>query len=123
MKNAHLIVFVAVVAVFVILTPAELRNDPRVYGPVIALDVLGLVYLRVDYVRWKRAMRRKLDDFSGCLAVAIELQDRPPIVVLGDLMVYAWELWDALDRHAHAETEAIHECLKRHLRQSGERGK
>jgi hypothetical protein len=36
-------------------------------------------------------------------------------VVLRDLLTYAWELWELLDRHAHAETQGIHECLERHL--------
>ena len=26
-----------------------------------------------------------------------------------------WELWDLLDRHAHAETQAVHQCLARSL--------
>jgi hemerythrin-like domain-containing protein len=61
-------------------------------------------------------LRRKLDDFSNCLAVALELQDRPPRVVLRDLLTYGWELWELLDRHELAETQGIHECLERHLR-------
>jgi hemerythrin-like domain-containing protein len=60
-------------------------------------------------------LRRKLDDFSNCLAVAGELEDRPPRVVLRDLLTYSWEVWDLLDKHAHAETQGIHECIKGHL--------
>jgi hemerythrin-like domain-containing protein len=69
-----------------------------------------------------RTLRNKLDDFSNCLAVAIELQDRPPRVVLRDLLTYAWDLWSALDKHAHAETQGIQECLERHLRDDAGRG-
>jgi hemerythrin-like domain-containing protein len=61
------------------------------------------------------ALRRKLDDFRNCLDVAVQLQDRPPRVVLRDLLRDTWELWDLVDKHAHAETRGIHECLTQHL--------
>jgi hemerythrin-like domain-containing protein len=60
-------------------------------------------------------LRGKLADFSKCLEVALELQDRPPRAVLRDLLRYGWELWELLDRHAHAESQGIHDCLERHL--------
>ena len=60
-------------------------------------------------------LRGKLDDFTSCLTVALDLQDRPPRAVLRDLMIATWDLWEFLDEHAHAETQGIHDCLKRHL--------
>jgi hemerythrin-like domain-containing protein len=60
-------------------------------------------------------LRRKLEDFGNCLAVARDLQDRPPRAVLRDLLTYTWDLWDALDKHAHEETRGVHECVERHL--------
>jgi hemerythrin-like domain-containing protein len=68
-------------------------------------------------------LRRKLDDFGNCLQVALEVQDRPPRVVLRDLLTYTWELWDHLDKHAYAETQGIHESLQRHLRDDPGRAK
>ena len=61
------------------------------------------------------ALRRAVEDFSNCLGVAVELQDRPPRAVLRDLLGYAWNLWDLLDRHAHAETQGIHDCVSRRM--------
>jgi hemerythrin-like domain-containing protein len=68
-------------------------------------------HLRQDHTE----LRGKLNDFSNCLSVALELQDRPPRVVLRDLLTYSWQLWDLLDRHAYEETHGIHECIRRHL--------
>lgn len=61
-------------------------------------------------------LRRRLDEFSSCLSVAIDLQDRPPKTVLEDLLVYTWDLWELLDRHAHDETRGVNECVKQYLR-------
>jgi hemerythrin-like domain-containing protein len=70
----------------------------------------------VDRLRQEHTtLRRTLDDFTNCLKVAIELEDRPPQVVLRDLLTYAWELWEGLDKHAHEETRGIQECLDRSL--------
>ena len=59
-----------------------------------------------------KELRRKLDEFDGCLTIAIELKDRPPQAVMEDLLVYTWDLWEALDDHAHAETKGIQDCFK-----------
>jgi hemerythrin-like domain-containing protein len=61
-------------------------------------------------------LRRKLDDFSNCLSVAIELQDQPPEAVLEDLLIYCWDLWELLDQHAHVETRSVNDCLKQILK-------
>src|SRR4051794_23450792 len=63
------------------------------------------------------ALRRAMEDFDNCLGVAAELQDRPPRVVLRDLLTYGWDLWDRLDQHAHAETQGIHACLRRRMKE------
>jgi hemerythrin-like domain-containing protein len=55
--------------------------------------------------------RRKMAEFESSLAVAQDLQDRPPAVVLRDLLIDASELWELLDKHAHTETKAVHACL------------
>jgi iron-sulfur cluster repair protein YtfE (RIC family) len=57
-------------------------------------------------------LRRKIDAFNSCLSVALDLEDRPPHVVLRDLLTDAWELWEVLDKHAHQETRGIHACLE-----------
>jgi hypothetical protein len=56
-------------------------------------------------------IRRKREEFGTCLGVAGELEDGPPERVLRDLLFYGWDLWDALDQHAHAETRALHQCI------------
>jgi iron-sulfur cluster repair protein YtfE (RIC family) len=58
---------------------------------------------------------RKREELGNCLAVASGLEDHLPRAVLRDLLGYAWELWELLDHHAHAETRAVHRCLARSL--------
>ena len=57
-------------------------------------------------------------DFDSGVGVALDLQDRPPAVLLRDLLVQASALWELLDRHAHAESQGVHDCLKRQLLRS-----
>ena len=57
-------------------------------------------------------------DFDSGVGVALDLQDRPPAVLLRDLLIQASELWELLDRHARAESQGLHECLKRQLLRS-----
>ena len=61
-------------------------------------------------------LRRKLEEFSSCLTIALELQDRPPTTVIEDLLVYTWDLWELLDQHAYEETHGLNECLKRAMK-------
>jgi len=60
-----------------------------------------------------KEIRRGLDAFNSSLGVALDLQDGPPRAVLWDLLIDAWELWEILDKHAHAETEGVRQCLTR----------
>jgi iron-sulfur cluster repair protein YtfE (RIC family) len=61
-------------------------------------------------------INQKREELESCLEVATDLEDGPPRMVLRDLVAYGWELWKALDDHAHAETRAVQECLDRSLR-------
>ncbi len=61
--------------------------------------------------REHKEIRRKLVEFANCLQVATEVGDGITRMVLWDLMGYGWELWQLLDRHAHDETQAVHECI------------
>jgi hemerythrin-like domain-containing protein len=54
---------------------------------------------------------RKREEFGNCVEFAAELEDGITRMVLRDLLAYGWELWEHLDRHAHTETRAVHECL------------
>ena len=63
-------------------------------------------------------LRRAVADFDSGVGVALDLQDRPPAVLLRDLLIQASELWELLDRHARAESQGLHECLKRPLLRS-----
>jgi hypothetical protein len=58
-------------------------------------------------------IRRRREAFGNCLHVAAELGDGIPPAVVRDLLAYGWELWELLDRHAHAETVAVQQCLRR----------
>jgi hemerythrin-like domain-containing protein len=60
-------------------------------------------------------IRRQLEEFGNCLAVAGELEDELPRAVLRDLLADGWRLWEALDSHAHDETRAVHRCVGRAL--------
>jgi hypothetical protein len=60
-------------------------------------------------------IRRQLEEFGNCLAVAGELEDDLPRPVLRDLLADGWWLWEALDSHAHDETRAVHQCVARSL--------
>jgi hemerythrin-like domain-containing protein len=61
------------------------------------------------------AIRGKQKEFAGCLVMAFELQDNFPKAVLRDLVIDAWALWDLLDKHAAAETQAVQQCFTRYL--------
>jgi hemerythrin-like domain-containing protein len=63
-------------------------------------------------------IRRLREELSKCLSVASEIEDEPPRMVLRDVVAFGWELWDALDEHAHTETQAVYQEAARFL-QSG----
>jgi hemerythrin-like domain-containing protein len=54
-------------------------------------------------------IRRLREEFGNCLAVAHDVEDAPPKMVLRDVLTYGWELWGMLDEHAHVETQAAHQ--------------
>ena len=53
---------------------------------------------------------------SALLAVAEDLEGGPPRMVLVDLLIYGWDLWEYLDRHAHLEAQVVHKCVARSLK-------
>jgi len=59
--------------------------------------------LRADH----EEIRSLCKQFGRSLDAAHESGDRPPRDVLRDVLTYGWELWEALDDHAHEETEEI----------------
>jgi hemerythrin-like domain-containing protein len=56
-------------------------------------------------------IRRRCEELGNSLAVATDLEDRLPRVVVRDLLTYGWEFWEVLDQHAYVETQAVHQCL------------
>jgi hemerythrin-like domain-containing protein len=58
-------------------------------------------------------LRRRRAEFEGCLEVGRELEGGPPRMLLLDLIIYGWELWEFLDCHAHLETRAVRQYLAR----------
>ncbi len=61
------------------------------------------------------AIVRKVDEFSGCLQVARDVQENLPIMVKRDLIDYGWELLNLIDTHAHKETTAVQEKVRKRL--------
>jgi hypothetical protein len=37
-------------------------------------------------------------------------------MVLVNLLIYGWDLWEILDNHALRETQALHQCLTQSLK-------
>jgi hemerythrin-like domain-containing protein len=66
-------------------------------------------------------IRRKREEFDGSLSVAEQLEDDVPRRVVRDLISYGWELWEALDNHAQAETRAVHQCIAASIQEAGSR--
>ncbi len=64
-------------------------------------------------------IRDRSEEFANCLGVALEMEGTLPKVIVRDLLIDAWELWDLLDKHAHEETQAVKECFSRYLREPG----
>jgi hypothetical protein len=62
-------------------------------------------------------IRRLREEFGKCLAVAQEIEDGPPKMVLRDVFAYGWELLDVLDHHANAETRAVHQAAGRYFQE------
>jgi hemerythrin-like domain-containing protein len=60
-------------------------------------------------------IRNKRKDFENCLQIAVELEDGLTKLVLRDLLIYGLDLWERLDKHAHAESQAVHKCAARYL--------
>ncbi len=60
-------------------------------------------------------IRRLREELSKCLEVALEVEDELPVMVVRDVFTYGWELWEALDNHAHVETQAVHRATARYL--------
>ena len=56
-------------------------------------------------------IRRRCEELGNCLEVADELEGEFPRMVLRDLFVYGWDLWELLDDHARTETRAVHRYL------------
>ncbi len=56
-------------------------------------------------------LTRKLEEFGNCLDVSLQLEDHLPKTVQMDLLVYGLDLWESLDKHAHVETQAVHQCI------------
>jgi hemerythrin-like domain-containing protein len=57
------------------------------------------------------AIRRSCEEFDNSLQVALDLEDGLNKIVVRDVFISGWRLWELLDDHAHEETQAIHQCL------------
>jgi hypothetical protein len=93
---------------------AHMEEEERTLLPLLERQPGGpalVARLRRDHAE----IRRLREEFGKCLAVALQIEDEPPKMVLRDVFAFGWELWDALDDHAHAETRAAHQVAGRHL--------
>ncbi len=59
------------------------------------------------------AIVRKVQEFSDCLQVARDVEENLPIMVQRDLIDYGWELLDLIDTHAHKETKAVQDQVRK----------
>jgi iron-sulfur cluster repair protein YtfE (RIC family) len=94
---------------------AHLEEEERTLFPFLArhrADGPALVArLRQDHAE----IRRLREELGNCLAVAFEVEDAPPKMVLRDVLAFGWELWELLDNHAHVETQLVHQGSARYL--------
>jgi len=73
-------------------------------------ELVGRLRLEHEEIRYKR------EEFGNCLQVALDLENNLPRAVTRDLLIDGWALWELLDKHAYVETQAVQECIARHLR-------
>jgi DUF438 domain-containing protein len=91
-----------------------LREETELFPLIeqLGLEGPGLVErLREDH----EEILQKQDEFASSLAIALEIEDILPKMVRRDLLIDGWALWDLLSKHAFAETQAVEQCLTRHL--------
>jgi len=75
-------------------------------------DLVGRLRLEHEEIRYRS------EELNNCVRVAMELEDGVPRAVLRDLLAAGWGLWELMDNHAHVETQGVHQCIARHLRES-----
>jgi hemerythrin-like domain-containing protein len=63
-------------------------------------------------------IRNRRKEFGDSLEFALELEDGLTRAVLRDLLTYGLDLWELLDKHAHVETQAVHQCVARYLQEN-----
>jgi hypothetical protein len=94
---------------------AHLEEEEETLFPLLERDGPEGVELTARLRLEHAEIRRKLEELGNCLSVAAELEGGLPRPVLRDLITDGWELWGALDDHAHAETRALQEAIDRSL--------
>jgi hypothetical protein len=92
---------------------AHMEEEETTLFPLLEQDSPEGADLAARLRREHAEIRRRRTEFGDCLAVAAGLEGGAPRMVLMDLIVYGWELWELLDYHAHIETRAVHQCLAR----------
>ncbi len=63
-------------------------------------------------------IRRRRAEFDDCLRVGEGLEGGPRKMVVADLVLYGWDLWEYLHNHAHRETQAVQDFVARSLPRS-----
>jgi iron-sulfur cluster repair protein YtfE (RIC family) len=96
---------------FATLFESHMEEEETTLFPLLERYAAGGADLVARLRREHAEIRAKREELGNCLAVAADLEDRPPRAVLRDVLTYGWELWELLDNHAHLETRSIHHCL------------
>jgi hypothetical protein len=94
---------------------AHLAEEETTLFPLLEQHATGGRELVARLRQEHQDMYRKREDFAKCLRIAVEVEDELPRMVLRDLLADGWLLWEMLDKHAHNETRAVHECIMRSL--------
>jgi hypothetical protein len=92
---------------------AHLEEEEETLFPLLERDGPAGAELTAGLRLEHAEIRRKLEELGNSLGVAAELEDGLPRPVLRDLIADGWQLWGALDSHAHAETRALHQAIDR----------
>jgi hypothetical protein len=95
---------------FATIFAAHLLEQERTLFPFLAKHSPGGVDVVAVLQQDRAKISRLREEFGNCLQIAFELEDAPHRQVLRDLLIGGWELLEAIDRHAEAETRAVLHC-------------
>jgi hypothetical protein len=97
---------------------AHMEEEETTLFPLLEQAPPGGVELAARLREEHAEIRRRRAEFDDCLRVGEGLEGGPPRMVVADLVLYVWDLWELLHNHAHRETQAVQDCVARSLRRN-----